>query len=196
MNDNKESTEQTAYQDACSILNDLLNFKNINKKTYEYSGENNEKEEENMKELKEFHDICEKKYDKFFYSFPIIARFIIFSGMFSHECLKQFFKYYFSFKEMPKTYEDYCDRQCEYVYLFNLELITNMCNKNGSRKIKKDILETKAKKEKEKIKAKLVEEYNNFMKLIEEVKVNDKEKESQTKKDRLRNMILSLKNQQ
>ena len=97
---------------------------------------------------------------------------------------------------MPKTYEDYCDRQCEYVYLFNLELITNMCNKNGSRKIKKDILETKAKKEKEKIKEKLVEEYNNFMKLIEEVKVNDKEKESQTKKDRLRNMILSLKNQQ
>ena len=195
MND-KESTEQSAYLDACNILNDLLQFKDINKKNYDYSAENNEKEEENIKELKEFHDICEKKYDKFFYSFPIIARFIIFSGMFSNECLKQFFKYYFSFKDMPKTYEEYCDRQCEYVYLYNLELINNMCNKNGSRKIKKDILENKAKKEKELIKVKLVEEYNNFMKVIEEVKVNDKEKNSQTKKDRLRNMILSLKNQQ
>jgi hypothetical protein len=192
----KESTEQSAFQDACNIFNDMLNFKKLKQKNYEYSGTKPEVEEENIKELKEFHDTCEKKYDKFFYSFPIIARFIIFSNMFSHECLKQFFKFYFSFKEMPKTYEEYCDRQCEYVYLFNLELITNMCNKNGSRKLKKDILEDKAKKEKEKIKEKLVEEYNNFMKVIEEVKVNDKEKESQTKKDRLRNMILSLKNQQ
>ena len=41
------------------------------------------------------------------------------------------------------------------------------------------------------IKNKLVEEYNNFMRLVEEVKVADKEKDAQQMRERLRNMILS-----
>ena len=192
----KEVNENAAFQDACNIYNDLLKFKQLKKKSYDYDNKNDENEEINIKELNEFHTTCEKKYEKFFYSFPIIARFIIFSGMFSEICLKKLFKYYFAFDEAPKTYEDFCDRQCHYVYLYNLELITSLCNKNGGRKLKKEILENKAKIEKEKIKEKLVEEYNNFMKLIEEVKVNDKEKDSQLKKDRLRNIILSLKNKE
>jgi hypothetical protein len=195
MADSRESTEISAYQDVCNIYNDLLKFKESKQKEYEYT-EKNEQEEENVKELKSFHNECEKKYEKFFYSFPILARFIIFSGMFNQECLKKFFKYYYSFKEMPKSYDEFCERQCEYVYLFNLDIITNMCNKNGGRRLKKEMLESKAKKERDSIKDKLVEEYNNFMKLIEEVKVNDKEKDSELKKDRLRNLICSLKQQQ
>lgn len=192
----EESTEESAFLDACHIYNDLEKFKALKQKDYAYTDKDDTVEETNINELKEFNNDCEKKYDKFFHSFPIIARFIIFSGMFDKVCLRNFFKYYYTFKEIPKTYEDFCDRQCEYVYLFNLEIITNMCNKNGGRRLKKEMLEAKAKKEKENIKNKLVEEYNNFMKLIEDVKVNDKENGSQLKKDRLRNMILSLKEKQ
>lgn len=187
----KESTEKSAFQDVCNIYNDLLKFKEVKQNKFEYT-EKDDVESQNVKDLKDFHSECEKKYEKFFYSFPILARFIIFSDMFNVECLKNFFKYYFTFKELPKSYEEFCDRQCEYVYMFNLNMVKSICNKNGGRKLKMDVLEAKAKKEKDNIKNKLVEEYNNFLKLVEDVKVNDKESESQLKKERLRNMILSM----
>ena len=183
-------SEGAALKDACSIYEELEKLKQENKKNYDFS-QKEEEEQKNLDDLNKFHSEAEKKYDKFFYSFPIIARFIIFSGMFSRECLKEFFKYYFSFKEMPKTYEEFCDRQCHYVYIFNLEIITQMCNRNGGRRLKADVLEAKAKKQKDDIKNKLVEEYNNFMKLVEEVKVADKDKEAEQMRERLRNMILN-----
>jgi hypothetical protein len=183
-------SEEVAFKDVCSIYTELEKLKKEKQKNYEFSQKEDE-ETQNLEDLNKFHSEAEKKYDKFFYSFPIIARFIIFSGMFSIECLRQFFKYYFSFKEMPKTYEDFCDRQCEYVYMFNLEIITQMCNRNGGRRLKTEVLEAKAKKQKDDIKNKLVEEYNNFMRLVEEVKVADKDKDAEQMRERLRNMILN-----
>ena len=190
INSKDNISESNAFKDACAINDDLEKLKAEKQKQYEFS-EKDDVESKNSEELNKFHSEAEKKYDKFFYSFPIIARFIIFSGMFNKDYLKQFFKYYFSFKEIPKTYEEFCDRQCEYVYIFNLEIIKQMCSKNGGRKMKTEVLEAKAKKQKDEIKNKLVEEYNHFMRLVEEVKVADKEKDVQQMRDRLRNMILT-----
>lgn len=189
---NDNLSELVALRDACSIYEELEKLKMERQKNYEFSREE-EEENNNLDDLKKFHSDMEKKYDKFFYSFPIIARFIIFSGVFNRDCLKDFFKYYYSFKEMPKTYDDFCDRQCHYIYIYNLEIIKQMCNRNGGRRLKNDVLEAKAKKQKDEIKNKLVEEYNNFMRLVEEVKVADKDKDAQQMRERLRNMILSKK---
>ena len=194
MEKREDISEMDALKDACSIYEELEKLKIEKQKAYEFSLKE-EVESENLKDLNMFHKEAEKKYDKFFYSFPILARFIIFSGMFNVECLKNFFKYYFNFKEMPKTYEEYCDRQCEYVYIFNLEIIKQMCNKNGGRRLKNEVLEAKAKKQKDEIKNKLLEEYNNFTRLVEEVKIADKDKDAELMRERLRNMILSKRNE-
>jgi hypothetical protein len=70
-----------------------------------------------------------------------------------------------------------------------------MCNKNGGRRLKNEVLEAKAKKQKDEIKNKLLEEYNNFTRLVEEVKIADKDKDAEQMRERLRNMILSKRNE-
>jgi hypothetical protein len=185
--------EKTAFEDAFKINQDLLTFKETLNNNLEYKGEDNKEELDNTKKLEEFYKECEKKYEKFFYSFPIVAKLIIFSGMYSDVCLVKFFKYYYEFKDLPKTYDEYVDRQTEYIYIFNVDIINQLSNKPGIRKLKKDVLENKAKQEKEKMKKKLIEEYETFMKMMSEVKENKVEEEMKNKRQRLQIMLEELK---
>jgi hypothetical protein len=183
----KEQVIKDSFDDACSLQNDFLEFiKELE----------NEKEDEKIIKLEEFYKKSELKYDKFFHTFAVVTKLIIFSNIFSVTTLHKFLKKFFEHNEMPKTYEEYLDRQLEYVYLYNIEVIENYNNKPGNRKISLNTLEKKALEQKEEFKKKLLDDYNKFNEMMTKIKEKSKNDEINEKKEKLKRMIMNIKKQE
>jgi hypothetical protein len=136
----------------------------------------------------------EETHKNFIHTFPIVAKFIIFSNVFTVKSFKEFVDEYYSKKQKfgyAKTYEEFCKKQCLYYQIHYKNSMIEQNGKNLSKKISIDAINELAKKATARIEGELVKEFAQFKDICDRVQTTTKDERVEYKREKLKKFLLT-----